>query len=53
MILVQLNQISAVANNCYLQWLMQDTCSYNPTLPYAVCTNKPYHTEILDNNEIT
>ena len=33
-ILVQLNQISAVANNCYLQWLMQDTCSYNPTLPY-------------------
>ena len=20
---------------------------------YAVCTNKPYHTELLDNNEIT
>ena len=34
--LVQLNQISAVANNCYLQWLMQDTCSYNPTLPYTM-----------------
>ena len=36
MILVQLNQISAVGNNCYLQWLMQDTCSYNPTLPYYI-----------------
>ena len=29
-ILVQLNQISAVANNCYLQWLMQTPVHTTP-----------------------
>ena len=46
-ILVQLNKISAVANNCYLQWLMQYTCSYNPTLPY----NKTYDYKIYFKDE--